>query len=197
MSGWYKCAGLDSPQSRRWCLASPGSWLKIGFTAASFASLRQSCLAAALALILTQMDLWSPLLWPSCVILPYATWDEYHNTQNLSKACPNHFPFFRNSLWAEECRGCETPGTVQCWYQPSLQSRMDSSPWGCLPKWPGDYWYPCERGCQDWVCKRLRDHVFICGSWEWAVGCFEIPGKMWWVQLCHYMHFILNISKFP
>lgn len=104
--------------------------------------------------------------------------------------------FPQNSLWAQECRGRKAPGTVQRWHKPSLQSRVDGSPRGCLPKWPGDYWYPCERGCQDWVCKRLWDHFFICGGWKWAVGSFEVPGKMWWVQNVLYS-FHSYYSKVP
>lgn len=123
------------------------------------------------------------LLWPTCIILLWATWNGHITPRIFSKACPSLFHFFQNSLWAQECRGCKTPGAVQCRYQPSLQSRLDCSPWGCLPKWPRDYWYPCERGCQDWVSECLRNHFFICGSWEWATGSFEIPCKMWWVWL--------------
>lgn len=111
-------------------------------------------------------------------VVCYMTW--IPTTLNIfSKACTDHFSFLQNSLWAQECRGRQTSGTVQCRHQSPLQSRMDCSPWGCLPKRPGDYWYPGERRCQDWVCKLLWNHFFICGSWEWAVGSSEIPSKVW------------------
>lgn len=158
--------------------------LKTGFTATSLLSLRQC-------------HLQQPLLsckpkWIFGLTIAYIALDctkRIHNTQNIFNSLSSSLPFLWNSLWAQECRGCETAGAVQCRHQPSLQSRMDRSPRGCLPKWPGDHRHPCERGCQDWVSKCLRDHLLICGSWEWAVGSFEISCKMWWVQL--YMHLFI------
>lgn len=151
--------------------------MKIGFTATSLPSPRQCHLAAALAITLNEMVLFN--MAKLCYIaLCYMRW--IPTTPNIfSKACTDHFSFLQNSLWAQECRGRQTSGTVQCRYQSPLQSRMDCSPWGCLPKRPGDYWYPGERRCQDWVCKLLWNHFFICGSWEWAVGSSEIPSKVW------------------